>query len=44
MENPCSRSSRNLRIHSTRTTRNDMRDRFLPRLRAVAERISTLLV
>ncbi len=30
----------NISTHSTRTTRNEMRDRFLPRLRTVAERIS----
>jgi IclR family transcriptional regulator, pca regulon regulatory protein len=30
----------NISTHSTRTTRNEMRDRFLPRLRAVAEQIS----
>jgi IclR family pca regulon transcriptional regulator len=34
----------NLSTHSTRTTRNEMRDRFLPQLRAVAEQISTSLV
>jgi IclR family transcriptional regulator, pca regulon regulatory protein len=31
----------NISTHSTRTTRNEMRERFLPRLRAVAEQIST---
>ena len=30
----------NISTHSTRTTRNEMRERFLPRLRAVAEQIS----
>ena len=30
----------NLSTHSTRTTRNEMRDQFLPELRAVAEQIS----
>jgi IclR family transcriptional regulator, pca regulon regulatory protein len=30
----------NISTHSTRTTRNEMRDRFLPRLRTVAEQIS----
>ena len=30
----------NVSTHSTRTTRNEMRERFLPRLRAVAEHIS----
>jgi IclR family pca regulon transcriptional regulator len=30
----------NVSTHSTRTTRNEMRERFLPRLRAVAENIS----
>ena len=30
----------NVSTHSTRTTRNEMRERFLPRLRAVAEQIS----
>jgi len=34
----------NLSTHSTRTTRNEMRDRFLPRLRAVAEQISASVV
>jgi len=34
----------NLSTHSTRTTRNEMRDRFLPRLRSVAERISVSMV
>jgi IclR family pca regulon transcriptional regulator len=33
----------NISTHSTRTTRNEMRDRFLPRLRAVAEQVSALL-
>jgi IclR family transcriptional regulator, pca regulon regulatory protein len=31
----------NISTHSTRTTRNEMRERFLPRLRAVADQIST---
>jgi IclR family transcriptional regulator, pca regulon regulatory protein len=30
----------NLSTHSTRTTRNEMRDKFLPELRAVAEQIA----
>jgi IclR family pca regulon transcriptional regulator len=34
----------NLSTHSTRTTRNEMRDRFLPRLRAAAEQISSSVV
>jgi IclR family transcriptional regulator, pca regulon regulatory protein len=34
----------NLSTHSTRTTRNEMRERFLPSLRAVAEQISASLV
>jgi IclR family transcriptional regulator, pca regulon regulatory protein len=34
----------NLSTHSTRTTRNEMRDRFLPSLRAVAGQISSVLV
>jgi len=34
----------NLSTHSTRTTRNELRDRFLPQLRRVAERISVSLV
>jgi IclR family transcriptional regulator, pca regulon regulatory protein len=34
----------NVSTHSTRTTRNEMRDRFLPQLRAVAEQISTSVV
>ena len=34
----------NLSTHSTRTTRNEMRDRFLPQLRRVAEQISVSLV
>ena len=33
----------NLSTHSTRTTRNEMRERFLPSLRAVAEQISFAL-
>ena len=33
----------NISTHSTRTTRNEMRDRFLPRLRAVSEQVSALL-
>jgi IclR family pca regulon transcriptional regulator len=33
----------NLSSHSTRTTRNEMRDRFLPSLRAAAERISVVV-
>jgi IclR family transcriptional regulator, pca regulon regulatory protein len=34
----------NVSTHSTRTTRNEMRDRFLPQLRAVAEQISVSVV
>jgi IclR family transcriptional regulator, pca regulon regulatory protein len=34
----------NLSTHSTRTTRNEMRDRFLPQLRRIAEQISVSLV
>jgi len=34
----------NLSTHSTRTTRNEMRERFLPSLRAVAEQISSSVV
>ncbi len=34
----------NISTHSTRTTRNEMRDRFLPRLRAMAAQISQALV
>jgi IclR family pca regulon transcriptional regulator len=30
----------NLSTHSTRTTRNEMRERFLPALRSVAAQIS----
>jgi IclR family pca regulon transcriptional regulator len=30
----------NLSTHATRTTRNEMRDRFLPELRAVAAQIA----
>jgi IclR family pca regulon transcriptional regulator len=30
----------NLSAHSTRTTRNEMREKFLPKLRAIAQRIS----
>jgi IclR family pca regulon transcriptional regulator len=30
----------NLSAHSTRTTRNEMREKFLPELRAIAKRIS----
>ncbi len=33
----------NLSTHSTRTTRNEMRERFLPELKAVAERISAFI-
>jgi IclR family transcriptional regulator, pca regulon regulatory protein len=33
----------NISTHSTRTTRNEMRDLFLPRLRTVAEQISASL-
>jgi IclR family transcriptional regulator, pca regulon regulatory protein len=33
----------NISTHSTRTTRNEMRDRFLPRLRAVAAQVSASL-
>jgi IclR family transcriptional regulator, pca regulon regulatory protein len=33
----------NISTHSTRTTRNEMRDQFLPRLRATAEQISASL-
>jgi IclR family transcriptional regulator, pca regulon regulatory protein len=34
----------NLSTHSTRTTRNEMRERFLPGLRAVAEQISSSVI
>jgi len=34
----------NLSTHSTRTTRNEMRDQFLPQLRAVAAQISAFVV
>ncbi|HXW43018.1 MAG TPA: IclR family transcriptional regulator C-terminal domain-containing protein [Xanthobacteraceae bacterium] len=34
----------NLSTHTTRTTRNEMRERFLPNLRAVAEQISASIV
>ncbi len=34
----------NLSTHSTRTTRNELRERFLPSLRAVAEQISAAVV
>ena len=34
----------NLSTHSTRTTRNEMRDRFLPRLQAAAAQISASVV
>lgn len=34
----------NVSTHSTRTTRNEMRDRFLPQLRAIAEQISASVV
>jgi len=34
----------NLSTHSTRTTRNEMRDLFLPSLRAAAEQIASLVV
>ena len=34
----------NLSTHSTRTTRNEMRERFLPRLHAVAAQISASVV
>jgi IclR family pca regulon transcriptional regulator len=34
----------NVSTHSTRTTRNEMRERFLPRLKAVAGQISQALV
>ena len=34
----------NLSTHTTRTTRNEMRERFLPNLRAVAEQISASVV
>jgi len=34
----------NLSTHSTRTTRNEMRERFLPRLREVAQQISSSVV
>jgi IclR family pca regulon transcriptional regulator len=30
----------NLSTHSTRTTRNEMRDRFLPELKLIAEQLS----
>jgi IclR family pca regulon transcriptional regulator len=33
----------NVSTHSTRTTRNELRERFLPSLRAVAEQISATL-
>jgi IclR family pca regulon transcriptional regulator len=33
----------NLSTHSTRTTRNEMRDKFLPELRAVAAQISPFI-
>jgi IclR family transcriptional regulator, pca regulon regulatory protein len=36
-------ASLNLSTHSTRTTRNEMREHFLPSLRAVAEQISALV-
>jgi IclR family pca regulon transcriptional regulator len=34
----------NVSTHSTRTTRNEMRERFLPSLRSVAERISASII
>jgi len=34
----------NLSTHSTRTTRNEMRERFLPRLQAVSEQIAAAVV
>jgi IclR family pca regulon transcriptional regulator len=34
----------NLSTHSTRTTRNELRERFLPSLRATAEQISSSVV
>jgi IclR family pca regulon transcriptional regulator len=34
----------NMSTHSTRTTRNEMRERFLPGLRSVAERISASII
>jgi IclR family pca regulon transcriptional regulator len=34
----------NLSTHSTRTTRNEMRERFLPNLRRVAKQLSSLVV
>jgi IclR family transcriptional regulator, pca regulon regulatory protein len=34
----------NLSTHSTRTTRNEMRDRFLPELTRIAEQISSMTV
>jgi IclR family transcriptional regulator, pca regulon regulatory protein len=34
----------NISTHSTRTTRNEMRARFLPRLKSVAEQISQTLI
>ena len=34
----------NLSAHSSRTTRNDLRDRFLPKLNAVAQAISKTLI
>jgi IclR family transcriptional regulator, pca regulon regulatory protein len=37
------RAGLNISTHSTRTTRNEMRDRFLPRLRAVADQVSAAL-
>ncbi len=33
----------NLSTHSTRTTRNEMRERFLPALREVAEQLSAAI-
>ena len=34
----------NLSTHSTRTTRNEMREQFLPELNRVAEQISSMTV
>ena len=34
----------NLSTHSTRTTRNELRERFLPSLRAIAAQISSSVI
>jgi IclR family pca regulon transcriptional regulator len=34
----------NLSTHSTRTTRNEMRERFLPALREAAQKITAFVV